>query len=216
MSDANATQDQHHIADKLVIENLETLKVVADPLRLRILDAFGDKPHTVKQIAKVLEIPPNKLYYHVNMLEEHGLIRVVDTRIVSGIIEKLYLITAHQLTPAKWLLSPGGPGASEGLEMMVDSIFEDNKQLLLESVRDGVVDLSKENGNHTSFNFGTHGLELTSEDAKNFNKRLVELVNEFSDLEHEAATDDVKVYRLFISFFLTNRPPDAPEDENSD
>lgn len=215
MSDANSTQDQYHIADKLVIENLETLKVVADPLRLRILDAFGDKPHTVKQIAKLLGIPPNKLYYHVNMLEEHGLIRVVDTRIVSGIIEKLYLISAHQLTPAKGLLSPGGAGNTEGWEVMLDSIFEDNKQLLLESVRDGVVDISKENGIHTSFNFGTHGLELTSEEAKDFNKRLVELVNEFSDREHEA-TADVKVYRLFISFFLTNRPPDAPEDENSD
>ena len=78
-----------------MIENLETLKVVADPLRLRILDAFGDKPHTVKQIAKVLEIPPNKLYYHVNMLEEHGLIRVVNTRLVSGIVEKTYRATAY-------------------------------------------------------------------------------------------------------------------------
>jgi DNA-binding transcriptional ArsR family regulator len=214
MSDANAAQDQYHIADKLVIENLETLKVVADPLRLRILDAFGDKPHTVKQIAKVLGIPPNKLYYHVNMLEEHNLIRVVDTRIVSGIIEKLYLITAHQLSPAKGLLSPGGPGDTEGWEVMLDSIFEDNKQLLLESVRDGVVDLSKENGSHTSFNFGTHSLELTSQEAKDFNKRLVELVEEFSNRVHET-TDNVKVYRLFISFFLTNRPPDAPEDENS-
>jgi DNA-binding transcriptional ArsR family regulator len=215
MSDANTTQDQYHIADKLVIENLETLKVVADPLRLRILDAFGDKPHTVKQIAKVLSIPPNKLYYHVNMLEEHGLIRVVDTRIVSGIIEKLYLISAHQLTPAKGLLSPGGTGNTEGWEVMLDSIFEDNKQTLLDSVRDGVVDLSKENGSHTSFNFGTHSLELTSEEAKAFNKRLVELVEEFSNREHQPA-DDVKVYRLFISFFLTNRPPDALEDENSD
>jgi DNA-binding transcriptional ArsR family regulator len=215
MSDANTAQDQYHIADKMVIENLETLKVVADPLRLRILDVFDDKPHTVKQIAKVLGIPPNKLYYHVNMLEEHGLIRVVDTRIVSGIIEKLYLISAHQITPAKGLLSPGGPGNTEGWEVMLDSIFEDNKQLLLESVRHGVVDLSKENGTHTSFNFGTHSLELTSAEAKDFNKRLVELVGEFTNLKHENS-DDVKVYRLFISFFLTNRPPDAPEDENSD
>jgi hypothetical protein len=152
------------------------------------------------------------------MLEEHGLIRVVDTRIVSGIIEKLYLITAHKMTPAKGLLSPGGAGSSEGWEIMLDSVFEDSKQLLLDSVHEGIVDISKENGTHTSFNFGARNLELTSEQAKAFNKRLEELIKEFEDLEHDAADkeQDIKLYRLFVTFFPTNRQPSSLEDENGD
>lgn len=61
---------------------------------------------TVKQIAAKLNIPPTKLYYHFKQLEEHGLIRVVDTRLVSGIVEKLYQARAYSYRVDKGLLSP--------------------------------------------------------------------------------------------------------------
>lgn len=215
MSNSNSNQEQYQIAEQFVIEDLETLRVVADPLRLRILEAFGERPVTVKQIARTLDIPPNKLYYHVNMLEEHGLIRVVDTRIVSGIIEKIYLITAHHITPAKGLLSPGGVAADENWQMVVDSVFDDSRQRLMESVRAGLVDVTKENTEHSSFNLGAANIELTSEQAKELNSRLEALLKEFVALKHDDRRD-LKVYRLFATFFPMNRAVDPPEDEPED
>src|SRR4051812_17141092 len=77
-----------------MIADLETLRVIADPVRVQILEASVMEPRTVKQIARLLGIPATKLYYHINMMEEHGLLRVVGTRLVSGILEKQYRATA--------------------------------------------------------------------------------------------------------------------------
>src|SRR3712207_1417060 len=90
--------DQLDPKDIYFISDLETLKVVSDPLRLRILECFRGVPATVKDVAAALDMPPTRLYYHVNQLEERGLIHVVETRVVSGIIEKHYQTTAYRLT----------------------------------------------------------------------------------------------------------------------
>src|SRR5215204_4136406 len=80
---------------EFVLDNLEALKVTADPTRLRLLESLVEKPLTVKEVAKKLDIASTKLYYHINLLEEHGLIRVVKQRVVSGIIEKQYRTRAY-------------------------------------------------------------------------------------------------------------------------
>jgi len=66
------------------------LKALADPLRLRLGLLLLDEAHTVKELAAALDAPPTRLYYHVRILEQHGLIEVVDRRMVSGIEERRY------------------------------------------------------------------------------------------------------------------------------
>jgi DNA-binding transcriptional ArsR family regulator len=78
-----------------IIKNLEAAKLIADPLRLQIVEVLLSEPQTVKQIADKLGLAPSKLYYHVNSLEKHGLIQVVDTTIHGNIIEKHYWVTAY-------------------------------------------------------------------------------------------------------------------------
>ena len=85
--------NEYPLEEEFIIENVEALKMIADPLRLQIIRNL-DEPRTVKELAERLDKPATKLYYHVNQLEKHQIIRVVDTRIVSGIIEKHYRVTA--------------------------------------------------------------------------------------------------------------------------
>lgn len=74
----------------------ETLKALADPLRLRLLSALmpGSAQAlpvmTVKELAAALGEPQTKLYRHVKQLEAAGLIQVVASRVVSGIVEQRY------------------------------------------------------------------------------------------------------------------------------
>lgn len=56
---------------EMIITDLETLKVLADPLRLSIIE-YLSRPGTVKKIAEKLDKPPTKLYYHFNLLENMG------------------------------------------------------------------------------------------------------------------------------------------------
>jgi len=50
--------------DELVIGDLETLHIISDPLRLRLLECIIDQPKAIKQIAAELGIDQIKLYYH--------------------------------------------------------------------------------------------------------------------------------------------------------
>jgi DNA-binding transcriptional ArsR family regulator len=84
--------------DVLVIDDVATLKALADPVRMRLVGEMLDRPHTVKEMAAALGVPQTRLYYHVKILEKHGLIRVVSRRTVSGIEERTYQSTARSQT----------------------------------------------------------------------------------------------------------------------
>src|SRR5262249_42234476 len=81
-------------APEMLISDLETVRVMSDPLRVQALEAMTAGPITVKQVAQIVGTPPSKLYYHFGLLEKHGLIVVVDTQMVSGIVEKWYQAAA--------------------------------------------------------------------------------------------------------------------------
>lgn len=220
------TDDKLQIDERFVINDLETLKVLADPLRLRIIEAIGDKPHTVKQVAKMLGLPPNKLYYHVNLLEEHGLIRVVDTRIVSGIIEKIYLIRAHTYSPAKGLLSPSDldEQGDNSVSLLLDSIFEDARAKVVASMRAGLIDISDKDtdpdeATPSLSKVGTMRFMLTDDQAAAFAKNLADLVSEYQGLDTENTENhaaDIKPYRLVLCYFPQVEMEDAGDDDTPD
>ena len=66
------------------------LKAASDPLRLRMGLLMFDDGHTVKELAETLNVPATRLYYHMKILEQHGLVEVVERRMVSGIEERRY------------------------------------------------------------------------------------------------------------------------------
>jgi DNA-binding transcriptional ArsR family regulator len=80
-----------------LIDSVEGLRALADPVRLAILSALdtqvpgGELPvMSVKELARHLGEPQTKLYRHVKQLEAAGLIEVAATRMVSGILEQRY------------------------------------------------------------------------------------------------------------------------------
>jgi hypothetical protein len=115
------------IGKTFTIRDLETLKVLSDPLRmdiLRFVSIANQKGRfaTVKEIADELEMPNTKLYYHINLLEKHGLLVVGDTQIVSGIIEKQYQIVAEDISVGKHILSTDEDAGDEQLDEVLETI----------------------------------------------------------------------------------------------
>lgn len=192
-------------ADEIVIDDLETLKVLADPLRLRIRELMTE-PTTVKQVAEALGIPPTKLYYHINLLEKHNLIVVVDTRIVSGIIEKHYQIAARSVRVARHLLSPGSKEGDASLLLTIGSIFEDTKNDLLQSVNDGTAHLDAD---RNSAQVHTSRLLLTEAEAQDLTRRFNELIEEFKQKsrghQQQKDKDTSRYYKMLLSLFPTSR-----------
>lgn len=101
---ARSTKSSQPAGTVLEVTDLEQLRVMSDPLRMRILHSLFGQPMTVKQVADQLELPATKLYYHVGELERIGLVKVVETRVKSGIIEKYYRTVADHLKVSRDLL----------------------------------------------------------------------------------------------------------------
>src|SRR2546422_11767850 len=70
------------------LNTVERLKAVADPTRIRLILELLDRNSTVKELAEALGVPATRLYYHVKILERHGLIQVANRRMGAGIAER--------------------------------------------------------------------------------------------------------------------------------
>ena len=206
IEDARQPKAKFEPAAELVIDDLDTLKVLADPLRLRILELFHTS-RTVKQVAADLDMPATKLYYHVNQLEQRGLIRMVDTRIVSGIIEKHYQIAARRFHIKRDLLSPGTTESEGSLEL---TLLDGAKAEIIESVQAGVIDLAGEQPS-MGMEISQATFRLPRERAEEFRQRLQALVKEFGDEDDEAENLPTQVYKFLYAWYPTARR--LPEDE---
>ena len=193
-----------------VIRDLETLRVLTDPLRMRILAALEKEPRTVKEVARLLDIPPTRLYYHMNLLEKHGIIRVVETRVVSGIIEKKYWLTAHNFNVAQDLFSPHSPdAASKGAEF-ITALLETLRQDLTALIEQGVVYqvLSEEAPEGPIVRFSKGMKHLTHAQARDLLRRLMALLDEF-DTPDEGAVE----YTFVVGLYPTPGEDTANQEE---
>lgn len=80
--------------DNLVLADLEKIKSISDPLRVKVLEILIKKEATVKQVADSLEQSSAKMHYHVKELEKQDLIKLVKTIEKGGILEKYYRAVA--------------------------------------------------------------------------------------------------------------------------
>jgi DNA-binding transcriptional ArsR family regulator len=109
------------------LSNLDQVKVLADPLRLRILKTLCEGEHTTKQVAELLGEKPNKLYHHVDALERVGLIKLSRTRQNRGTLEKYYLAVARSFRTDSRLFTTGdkvGGEETATLHQMMATIFD--------------------------------------------------------------------------------------------
>jgi DNA-binding transcriptional ArsR family regulator len=85
------------LADTFPIENLEQLRALADPLRMRILEQLVQRPMTMSQLGDAFGESTAKMHYHVRELEKFGFIKLVEKRERGGFIEKYYRAVARDV-----------------------------------------------------------------------------------------------------------------------
>ncbi len=187
---------------ELWIKDLATLKVVTDSFRLQLLNYLAE-PHTVKQVADSLKIQPFKLYYHFNLLEQHGIIRIVGTRMVSAIPEKFYQASAYQLRTDPAIFSINNDPEQRGLELYLESILDATKTDIKRSVQEGVLDLTQTKGRVNSLLSMRGFARLNPTKAEEFYLKLVEMVKNLTDEESEIEDKDSRNYEFTIIYFPT-------------
>ncbi len=207
-----ATCDAH--GDVLVVTDLELLRLVSDPFRIQILELMRETPRTVKELAAELDIPSTRLYYHMNLLESHRLIRVASTRIVSGIAEKRYELTASRLSVDRSLLSPGD-GSASGLDTHLSFVLDEAKAEIRRSHRAGLVDASSQHLADGGLVLGRVWFRLKQEQAVELDQRLGELLEEFKLKAAQEDSPELIDYEFLVGLYPSTGtviPPDDPSD----
>ena len=197
----------------VVIDDLKTLQIMADPLRSQILEMFGEEPLTVKQVADRLGLTSSKLYYHVNLLEQHGLLRIVETRLVGNMIEKLYRTVAERFEIRADLLSFSTSAGREGAEQLVLSPLDATREDILRSIE--ARRLRRLQGDELEPRQATVNRclsRLSDAQAEDFQRRLCVLVEEFAQAGEEPSLgdgtegggeSDAQTYALTVAFYAT-------------
>jgi predicted ArsR family transcriptional regulator len=163
-------------------------------LRIGLLLLEG--AHTVKELAAALDVPPTRLYYHVRMLEEHGLIEVVDRRMVSGIEERRY----RSIEEAWNMLEFPESGADT----------EDAVAATLAAVKaEMAVALHDAPDTMTAIpSFALTELMLSPAELELVQERVAALMDDFG-YHRENAPADARRYRFLIAGYLSPRVPNA-------
>jgi DNA-binding transcriptional ArsR family regulator len=93
------------IAPEMAIDRIEVLQVLADSQRHQLVKLLIDEALTVRELAERLGLARTRLYYHLDLLQSHGIVRVVETRIVSGIEERRFRAVARCFRVDRTLLA---------------------------------------------------------------------------------------------------------------
>ncbi len=91
-----------------LIDDIERARLALSPVRRLLLEALRE-PGSAASLAVKLDMPRQKLGYHLRALEEAGLVRLVEERKRRGFVERVLVAEALVLDPA--LVSP--PSAAE-------------------------------------------------------------------------------------------------------
>ncbi|WP_328983015.1 winged helix-turn-helix domain-containing protein [Streptomyces mirabilis] len=143
-------------------------KALADPLRIRLLEALWEMPQSARELADHVDLPPDRLYYHLNHLERAGLIEIAEYRpLARGKVERVY-------TPA--VTEPPSDAANpEEMAEFLGSMLDATRADINAAYR------SKQAGGRREVDLHRGALRLTDEALAELRGHIERLATQFGD-----------------------------------
>lgn len=192
------------------LTTLEEAKAISDPFRYKILSCFNkmNGSATVKQIADAMGEVPAKVHYHVKKLEKAGILHLVRTEEINGIIAKYYEPTAEdfeiklsdeyaklQENNAKLMMSE--------IQKMISKLYDTSKNQILMNLNE-YADAHKKGDASLSM----QNLYITEEEAKIFSQYVFNFFN-----EHKKPQKNKSNLKKYHTFFSITKMIDKNEDK---
>jgi DNA-binding transcriptional ArsR family regulator len=174
----------YEIADRMALTSAAQVKAIGHPLRTTILQLLHERAATVSELAAAVERPKSTVAHHVDVLTRNGLLRVVRTRKVRAIEERVYGRTARMFYAATEQ-SPAGEA--------MPGDFNDFQVAARESAP------AFEHGELWGF---IRHARISTDQASAFWSRMVDLVDEFDRMPRSGET----VYGFAIGIYPTDYP----------
>lgn len=187
-------------ARMMTLSDLDQVRVLSDPLRIRILEDLCTEERTTKQVAQRLGEKPTKLYHHVEALERVGLIRLTRKRQNRGTMEKYYMAVARQFRADRCLFTAadaGGEAESDTLQAMISTIFERTSEELRGLVEQGCGRKGIDEQGVLSY------MEIMTDEkqGRRIQARLMKLIQSLEERNKHGGKSGGKNYRLTLAFY---------------
>lgn len=194
-----------------IIEELEQLKTISDPLRARVLLYLIEKAYTGQQLAKLLGMARAKVHYHLNELERHNLICVVRTELKNGIVQKFYRAVARGFVPSENLL----PYVSE-----VENYYRERTLSVLGHARNRAINAPEEAFQIPSPDRSQWPIIMTQVEVKMSRAKYTEWLSKFRALIYELDAEQEEngewFYLTTVGFQTHERGFDPIEPANEE
>ena len=194
--------DEYKPAAVMMVHDLETLKILADPLRNQILEVLAPEKLTINQMAEKLGLSPSKLYYHINLLEKYGLIREVDSIVKANIIEKVYWISAYECKMDDNLCNFSTPEGQQSVMTAMVTPIDSTREDMLRSLEARATALDQGAEEHPRQVVIYRELRaMSDETADKFAERIKVVLEDFEHFEGEEDSGDSHVRALTVAFY---------------
>ena len=180
----NTPPPDYELAERIALTTPSQVKAIGHPLRTTILQLLHERAATVTELATAVERPKSTVAHHVKVLAEAGLVKVVRTRRVRAIDERLYGRTAR-------MFYVGVERSPDGADLPRD--FNDFEVAARESTA------AYQNGKLWGF---IRHARISEEHASGFWERMAELVTEFDQLPRSGET----MYGFAVGIYPTDHP----------
>jgi len=179
---SNVGSRDYELDEEIVAAEPAQLKAIADPLRSEICDLVLERAMSVTELADRVGRPKGTVAYHVEVLVDAGMLRVVRTRRVRAVQERLYGRVARTIVI---------PHHGEHRLPFVDQVVAEADAERLG--RDDVPAIST-----------LRHARIPADRAHDYRRRLLALALEFID---EPRDGDIE-FGLFLSLYPTRRSAD--------
>ena len=106
--------------DTYQINSLEQIRLLSDPFKLKLVQAFAESAKTAKQVAGELGENVTKLYRHVDALHQAGLLVVEAEKQKRGAVERTFRAVAQRFEADHGLFNAGtGEEGTEAARQML-------------------------------------------------------------------------------------------------
>ena len=161
------------------VETRDQLRALGNETREQILTLLSERAATTSQLAESLSKPKGSVGYHLKVLEQAGLVRVVRTNQVRAVMEKYYGRTARTV-------------------VFGSEVDDADPLFMLEKARREAAVVAGE----PLPTFTMRRARITEEQAVEYAQRLTALAEEFLDLPR----DGDRVYGLIAGIYPTDLP----------
>lgn len=171
------------------LTTMDEIKTYSDPYRLKIITFLKNNREeaTVKQIADFFEEVPSKVHYHIKKLERVGIVKLVRTEEIKGIIAKYYSLTAEDFQiESQNTRSKTREIYNSQISMVISDYYEKSREKTIKSIEKR----SEDNFNNINLNFDE--LYLTKEEFLVLNNEIKSIINKYKEKKEES-----NVYHIF-------------------